>query len=86
MQVEKLHNRWSYIYYILNGKINYLLRGVYKKNLTMELASRFEHLKVNLIQDLLGTELTQFQKFQFQLGISEGWFGLKSLQHICIAT
>jgi len=24
MQVEKLHNRWSYIYYILNGKINYL--------------------------------------------------------------
>jgi len=85
MQVEKLHNRWTYIYYILNGKINHLLRGVHKKNLTMELASRLEHLKVNLIQDLLGTELTQFQKFLFQLGISEGGFGLKSLQHTCIA-
>jgi hypothetical protein len=68
----------------LNGKINYLLRGD-KENLTMELASRLEHLKINLIQDLLGTELTQFQKFQFQLGISEGGFGLKSLQHTCIA-
>ena len=83
--VKSLQQRWTYIHFTLNGKINHLCRSISQRGLTMELSSKFEKLRKELIEEIVDEKLDDFQWFQAQLGISFGGFGMKSGQHTVMA-
>ena len=84
-KVQQLQQRWTYIHYTLNGKINHLCRAINHHATTMELATKFEKLRKHLMEEILDDKLDDFQWFQSQLGISAGGFGMRSGQHNVLA-
>jgi hypothetical protein len=76
-KVQQLQQRWTYMYYILGGKINHLSRVVHC-SLMVDIARKFQNLKKQLVEEILNAKTDDFQWFQMQLGTSVGGCGLKS--------
>ena len=44
-KLDKVRNKWTYTYYVLNGKLNYLYRNIPNNRLTMASTVKFENMK-----------------------------------------
>ena len=80
--LNDVHQQWSYVYYVLSGKLNYLYRTIRNSKLTLKVALDFERDRKALVESILDDKLNDFQHFQMHLGITSGGFGLQSQAHI----
>jgi hypothetical protein len=83
--LNDVHQQWSYVYYVLSGKLNYLYRTIRNSKLTLKVALDFERDRKALVESILDDKLNDFQHFQMHLGITSGGFGLQSQAHMCKA-
>jgi len=83
--LNNVHQQWTYTYYVLSGKLNYLYRATRNVKLTLQMAYAFEKIRKALMETMIDNKLTDFQQFQMYLGISSGGFGLQSQVHMCQA-
>jgi hypothetical protein len=83
--LNNVHQQWTYVYYVISGKLNYLYRATRNVKLTLQMAYAFEKIRKALIEIMIDNKLTEFQHFQMHLGISSGGFGLQSQVHMCQA-
>jgi len=83
--LSNVHQQWTYTYYVLSGKLNYLYRATRNIKLTLQMAYAFEKIRKALMEMMINNKLTDFQQFQMYLGISSGGFGLQSQVHMCQA-
>ena len=82
--LKNLHDKWTYTYYTLSGKLTYLYRSIANPQLTIPVAIAFDKARKELVEELVDSKCNPFQECQLLLGISSGGLGLHSSPHTCM--